>query len=102
MANAIERTPHHDEQPKVSDNILNSNDLQIEDCRKKIISEFNTPSVDEDYDEEMIQFLEKNRLYEYDDIPDPEILLKRDNAPICTRGNISMIIGHPGARKSFL
>ena len=34
--------------------------------------------------------------------PDPQTLVSTGNSPICTRGNISVVCGVPGSRKSFL
>ena len=36
------------------------------------------------------------------DIPEPQVLVSREGRPVLTRGNISMVVGLPGARKSFL
>lgn len=36
------------------------------------------------------------------DIPDPQPLVSLDGSPICTRGNLSVVSGVAGSRKSFL
>lgn len=53
-------------------------------------------------DDETERLLMESRLDLTKDIPDPEVLISRDGCPVCTRGNLSMVIGLPGARKSFL
>ena len=46
--------------------------------------------------------ISKSRLDLTQNIPDPQMLVSVGNLPVCTRGNFSIVIGHPGARKSFL
>lgn len=50
----------------------------------------------------IIDYLNKSRLDLSQNIPDPQQLVSVDGLPLCTRGNISVITGLPGSRKSFL
>lgn len=53
-------------------------------------------------DSAVMSAISKSRLDLTQNIPDPQMLVSVDNLPVCTRGNFSIIIGLPGARKSFL
>lgn len=53
-------------------------------------------------DTSIMEAINKSRLDLTKDIPDPQMLVSVGNLPVCTRGNFSIIIGLPGARKSFL
>lgn len=53
-------------------------------------------------DQEIMQALLNSILDLSKPNPDPEQLISMEGLPVCTRGNISVIIGLPGSRKSFL
>lgn len=56
----------------------------------------------EGIDEEIQRIINDSLLDLSVEIPEPQVLVSRDGLPVCTRGNISMVVGLPGARKSFL
>lgn len=53
-------------------------------------------------DPAIIAYLNSSRLDLSKEIPDPQQLVSADGLPLCTRGNISVVTGLPGSRKSFL
>lgn len=56
----------------------------------------------EGIDEEIQRIINDSLLDLSVEIPEPQVLVSRDGLPVCTRGNISMVVGLPGSRKSFL
>lgn len=58
--------------------------------------------LDSDVDNELKKLIDSTILDLSIDIPEPQVLVSREGRPVLTRGNISMVVGLPGARKSFL
>lgn len=67
---------------------------------KQIVSEFEKPVIDIPAD--LLDAIKNSRLDLSQNIPDPQMLVSKEDLPVCTRGNFSFVIGLPGARKSFL
>lgn len=64
-----------------------------------IQAEFTKPA---NLDEELSKLIDASKLDLSQNIPDPQMLVSKEDLPVCTRGNFSFVIGLPGARKSFL
>ena len=72
----------------------------MNDMINSIQSEFDKKPIN--VDSELMQLLATAKLDLSQNIPDPQMLVSKNDMPICTRGNFSFVIGLPGARKSFL
>jgi len=67
---------------------------------EKIMTEFEEPEIIAE--PAIMEAIKSSRLDLSLNIPDPQMLVSKEDLPICTRGNFSFIIGLPGSRKSFL